>query len=276
MEMDTPRKLPRDKFSQLSQKLKDKKPLVRIKALEALVEVKHPNAFQEIVSALSDRNSTIRVTAAEGLGALKNKQGVAPLISKLTDRNYEVRMRASESLGILLAGRKSPPALIERLQDTDELVRIAAAESLRLIGDRKALPALWRAIHDRSPIVRSYVAAAIGRLGNKKDAARLEKELKHETSEVAKVGICEAIYLLGQREVLKDLLVLLQSTDYRVRCATANALYEIKADETDAKIILRALRKVLRNEPTIAAKSSIRSSLRCISQSHLPKSASAN
>jgi HEAT repeat protein len=254
------------KLSQLMKQLEDREASVRVSALESLANIDHPSVFDAVVKALSDRNSTVRVTAAEGLGQLKDKEGVPYLLDKLTDSNYEVRMRAAESLGILLKCRNSPRPLVKLLQDTDELVRITAAEVLGAIGDQKALPQLRIAIQDSSPLVRSYVAEAIGKLGDQRETVKLEKELKKETSETAKVGLYQALYTLGRPQFLQDLLSLLQSRNYKVRCATANTLSAIHINKPEVPAILNALRKALRQEPTVAARSSIRSSLRAIKQ----------
>lgn len=254
------------KLSQLLKQSQHREAALRVRALESLSKIDHPSVLVTMVRALSDRNPTVRVTAAENLGALNHVGSVPYLIKRLSDSNAEVRMRAAESLGMLLRGKSSPRALIKRLQDTDDLVGIAAAEALGLIGDRKALPALRKTLQDASPLVRSYVSEAIGKLGDLRDAARLEKDLETETSETAKVGYYHALYLLGRHSVLQELLMLLRSSDYRVRCATANTLAEIVDDESERQIIRRNLRKALRQEPTVAARSSIRSSLRHLSQ----------
>ena len=255
------------KMTQLLEQLEREDALARVHALESIVNIDHPRVFPEIVKALSDRNPNVRSTAADFLGALGNKEAVIPLINKLGDHSVEVRMRSAESLGDLLIGEKnSPSALIKALQDPNELVRIAVAESLGAIGDKRALRALWKAIHDASPLVRGYIAEAIGELGDLKDVSKLEKELKKEVSETAKVGFYHALYLLGRHSVLQDLLMLLKSRDYRVRSATANTLSAIHINKSETPVVLNVLRKALRQEPTVAARSSMRSSLLAIKQ----------
>lgn len=255
------------RFNELLHQLKQRRARDRVRALEALTKLSHPAAVQQIIKALSDKSPLVRSSAAEQLGMIGKKEAIKPLLRRLADSNSYVRSIAARSLGDLLVDQKSsPPALIKRLKDADELVRIDTAESLGAIGDRRSLPALWKAIHDASPLVRSYIAEAIGELGDKKDVAKLEKELKKETSETAKVGFYHALYLLGQHNILQDLLMLLQSSDYRVRSAAANTLSTIHSNKSETPVILNALRKALRQEPTVAARSSIRSSLRAIKQ----------
>jgi HEAT repeat protein len=254
-------------LNQLLPKLRQKRVSDRVRALESLAKIDLPRVVNEMIRALSDRSPTVRATAAEFLGSLEAKEAVRPLIGKLADSDNEVRMMAASSLGSLLMGKRSPLKLIQTLQDRDELVRIEVAESLGAIGDRRALPALWKALDDPSPLVRSYLAAAIGELGNKGDVAKLEERLKQEKFDTSKVGYYQALYRLGRHDALEALFsILLKSSDYRVRSATAKILSEVIADESNAPAILRALQKALRQEQTIAAKSSIRSSLKRVRQ----------
>jgi HEAT repeat protein len=253
-------------LSQLLDRSREGDASVRVAALEALAKIDHPCVLDIMIRALSDNNPTVRVTAVESLGTLNYKQSVPKLIDRLADSNSEVRMRAVESLGMLLSGGTSPSALIKRLQDTDRLVKVTAAEALGAVGDQKALPALRKALRDPSPLVRSYVSESIGRLGGKREIVGLETALEKEKSETAKIGFYYGLYLLGQHAMLQELLKLLQSTNYRVRCATANTLSQILGDESERELILRSLRKALRHEPTVAARSSMRSSLRRLSK----------
>ena len=230
----------------------------------------HPSVVNEVIRALSDRSPTVRGAAVECLSGLGAKEAIAPLISKLEDSDSEVRMMAASGLGDLLQGKSSPPELVRRLQDPNELVRIEAAESLGVIGDKKALPDLWKALTDSSSLVRSYVAGAIGELGSRKDIARLEEHLRDENSDTSRVGYYQALYKLGKRDALDQLLRMLShSNDYRVRCAVAKILCDSVDDKNSALNIYTALREALRLEPTTAAKSSIRSSIREIKQRFL-------
>jgi len=174
-------------------------------------------------------------------------------------------MRAAESFGVQLFGsKKSPQALVKKLQDPNELVRIEVVESLGAIGDRKVLSKLWKAMSDRSPLVRSYVAGAIGELGSKEDIRKLERNIKKERSPTAKLGYYQALYRLGKRDVFEKILSLLESRDYRLRCATANTLMACIVDASNSDIALSALRKALKAEPTIAAKSTFQACIRSI------------
>ena len=52
----------------------------------------------------------------------------------------------------------------------------------------------------------------------------IERALETETDDNARVGFADALFLLGDQRQFSELLKLLSSSDYRVRCASANAL----------------------------------------------------
>jgi HEAT repeat protein len=196
---------------------------------------------------------------------------LSSFVSELSAKSPDKRTEAAAQIGSILArAGDSPQALIRALQDRSELVRVQAAESLGLIGDRTALRALWMALRDRSGLVRSYVASAIGDLGKKKDAGRLRRALARERSSRAKVGYYAALHKLGEREAIPRLIELLRSADYRVRCAAANNLGRLVSRGREAETVSRALRAAMREEPTVAARSSFRSSLRLV-RGHLAR-----
>jgi HEAT repeat protein len=251
---------------------KRSKVLDRIRALESIGRRRGARQIGRMIEALSDRSPAVRATAAKQLGNLRDDAAVSVLTAVLTDRSYEVRMAAVKSLSKLLKGNKALPEILRLLTDRDELVRIETAEALARIGDRTALPFLWTALRDKSPLVRSYVAAAIGELGRRRDITALESEIEREVSDTVKVGILGALLMRGRKSAPGKLLALLESRDYRVRCATANTLSEIDASSETQRVVLASLQKALVQEPTVAARSSIRSSIRAIQRSSRKRS----
>ena len=172
-------------------------------------------------------------------------------------------MRAAEAFGVLSKRGKSPKRLMDLLTDKNELVRVAAVESLASIGDHRALPAVGKTLHDKSPLVRSYAAEAVGKLGSGKDTRLLTDLQQTEKDELVRVGLAKALYDLGKRDMLRELLNYLSTgQDYRTRCAAANVLAELRLNKTDKETTINTLRRVLRCEPTVATRSSIRSTLR--------------
>lgn len=234
----------------------------RIKALESMAKLDVPQTFNVIVDGLRDRIELVRVAAAEALGSRADQRAIPHLLKALADRDYEVRLTAAESLGDLISDQKSPPALVRLLEDRDALVRITAAEELEEIGDRRALPKLRQVLNDPDGLVRSYVAGAIGALGGKRDIRVLEHRLQVERSPQAKVGLLHGLYRLGKREYFPAFLKLLESKNYRVRCAVANTLPMMDLDKSAIPEARSALRRALSRETTLAAREAIRYGLR--------------
>lgn len=247
---------------QLLRQLNQGKVSERVEALSSLAKLNDPEIVPILLSQLTDKSPQVRAAASEYLGLAGDSKAIKPLVKRLNDNNSEVRRAAISSLGFLLVGQKSPRVLMEKLGDRNMLVRIETCETLGAIGDKKALPALLRALYDSSPLVRSYAAGAIGELGGQKEIGSLEERLKVEKSETAKVGIYQALYQLGRQNILPALISMLRSKDYRVRCATANILSKVVANEKTSPIILDALHGALRREPTLAGRDAIESSVR--------------
>jgi HEAT repeat protein len=168
-------------------------------------------------------------------------------------------MYVLEALGQLRGNRTKD--LTEAPNDHDDLVRIQAAEEIGRSGARRAAPSLRRALNDSSALVRSYVAAALGGIGSASDRTRLEKHLSRETSDSARLGFYEALWLLGDKTVFNDALQLLTSPDYRARSATARALFVTFLSLRTRPRIIAALRRRFAIEPTKSVRSTIRSIL---------------
>lgn len=99
---------------------------------------------------------------------------------------------------------------------------------------------------------------AIGTVGGKRAIPILEKRLSRETSDTAKVGFYQALYMLGKHEVRNDILRLSGSKDYRVRCAVVNILGKVIANSSNAQKILLFLRRWLSEERVSSVKSTLR------------------
>jgi HEAT repeat protein len=205
------------------------------------------------------KSSFVRAQAAERIGLASDPRAIPRLEKCLTDRSPEVRMRAVEALGKLTSGRHQ--ALATALKDTDELVRLQAAESIGARADGRTVSALRVAVRDDSALVRSYAAAALGRAGTRADRALLRTRVRRESSDAARLGFLEGLWLLGDRAVLGSAIQLLNSHDYRVRCATARALGGTFSNSQTQGPIITALRGRLRRERTSAVREALVDSL---------------
>jgi HEAT repeat protein len=185
------------------------------------------------------------------------------LVELLADRHREVRYEAAQALGRVLRGSgKAPAALLRAIADRDELVRVAASEAAGDIGDKRAARQLRRRLNDPSSLVRSWAASALGWLSVRGARGALMTASRRERSATARVGIYEALFRLGEPSSLQQLLALLRSKQYRVRCAVANTVADLPLDPGSKGEVRRALREALAAEQTVAATSSLKFALR--------------
>jgi HEAT repeat protein len=147
---------------------------VRLRAIYALVESRHPVAGQWIRPLLCDREAPVRSAAIVALGQLRDQDAFDALVACLAAPTSHERRNAVQALVALGDPRMREPlvyalktepwapvrgdiikalstfrddaiaidALIEALTDRDEDVRATAAVALAKMGASKALPAL--------------------------------------------------------------------------------------------------------------------------------------
>lgn len=214
---------------------------------------------------LRSRRSGDRAHAVDLIGR-KGEVGALPaILDRLHDRAGEVRMRALEAL------ERFPDVplahFMTALSDKDRLVRIQAAEALATRSDPRAVRHLRKALSDPDHLVRSYVAAAIGSLGTPADRRMLRRHLSSETSDVARLGLLEGLWLLKDRTVFDQALALLDSNDYRVRCATAAAMAATFLSETTRGRIRGALKARLVREKVLSVREALDRAVSAVSRS---------
>lgn len=222
-------------------------------------------AFSELVRKLKEPSAFERAEAAERLGAMGCAAAIPLLRNRLADKSAEVRMRVVEALGRLPG---TPTEIfIEALTDRDKLVRICAAEAMDAPRSRRAAAVLRQRLQDPSTLVRSYAAAALGRVGFRSDRSLLRKKLDLESSDVARLGLFEGLWQLRDRSALDGALQLLNSADYRVRCATAKALGTTFFSLRNRRRITVALRKRLGSDTAPAVRQALLSTLNNVERS---------
>ena len=129
---------------------------------------------------------------------------------------------------------------------------------LALIGDRGALRRIARLLSDRDPIVRSYAAGAIADLQGSAYTKRIEGALAKEKHELARVGLLEAAFRFGKRGALGELLGLLTSRDYHVRCSVANVVEFLRLTPSERALAIDALKRAARKPLVFADASTVK------------------
>jgi len=207
--------------------LVDRSPRVRSAALDVVKDENLREVEPDVLALLSDKNHAVRYTAAECLGALHEDEGIAA------------------------------SWLYPLLQDPNELVRIETLESLGRIGDKKSVPLIVKRLDDDLPLVRSYAAHFVADLGGKKYLPELAKRKTLEKDDVARVGLAYALFTLGDSEQRSVLLELLSSTNYAVRCASANSLSALDFTPAQHQAVVSALSHAAQNALAVADRSTM-------------------
>lgn len=246
----------------------------RVEALDALDRKTLPVVLDRVLANLSHRSPMVRQAAADCLGRLEVSEAASALLALLQDPDSDVRCSAAEALGSILdSSGKCPPELLALLADEDKFCRLIAVESIGMIGDRKVLDELWMRMDDTEPLVRRNIAAVIGELGRRPDRARLRRLLKEEPAEMARAGILEGLYELGETAVFSQLLQLLDSEDYLVQCFIANALGELALTPEEATAAAERLRTLRKKSISVAVKEAANAGLQGLrQQARVPKS----
>jgi len=161
----------------------------RLGIIEALGEIRNPEAVDPLVSLLKDKSNEIRWETALALGEIGDKRAVPALKEALKDQDRYVRYGAAAALetlewspssreeyALLLNGKQDWESLAEMgesavgplsisARDLETAVRIKAVKTLGKIGDQKAIPALYRALRDVDGQVRWEAVLAASRAG---------------------------------------------------------------------------------------------------------------
>jgi HEAT repeat protein len=207
----------------------------RTRAVMSLGDGDKARLEQSISRYLSDRSPRVRSAALDVVRDKELREVDASVLGLLADKSGIVRHAAVVCLGVLHEGEAVKASwLYPLLKDPVLIVRIETVESLAHIGDRAALPLIAEMLKDEDPLVRAYAARSIAELEGHMFMPAIERASKTEQDENAKVGFAEALFTLGDASQFSVLLGFLSSTDYHVRCASANALSG--ADLTSAQL----------------------------------------
>jgi hypothetical protein len=118
----------------LSAALEDPEPQVRILALRALGTLDDPLAVSSIAACLFDREIDVRLAAIDALANLEYEQATHSLAGLLSDQNPEIRHRAVNTLGEI-GGRQALAYLLQASEDPDADIRANANAILYELGD---------------------------------------------------------------------------------------------------------------------------------------------
>ena len=145
---------------------------VRLRAAEALGQLKNATAIDPLIEALkNDADCGIREMAAWALGQIDDVRSIDPLsYASVKDAEYYVREEAYDALQKNTAGgnkvdARSVDPIIGALKDEDNEVRLRAAEALGQLKNAAAVDSLIEALkNDADCRIREKAAWALGQI----------------------------------------------------------------------------------------------------------------
>ncbi|WP_198287541.1 HEAT repeat domain-containing protein [Rivularia sp. PCC 7116] len=242
---------------------KHQPPLVRSSAADALGTIgkEAKQTVPTLKEVLLDNNESkiVRLSAADALGSIGsqvkyNQDSIIALSQALKDINqhHEIRYKAADALGRIGAeDLEAISALQTTLNNKDQIIKVRskAADALGRIGaetkDKKAINILSKALQNKAQhsSVRSKIAEALGRIGASAKIAtpilsklllNNEESLEVRFKSAEALGKIAAQLEQSHSEIVRKLIVALQSESPRVRSTTAEALGRIGASARDA------------------------------------------
>ena len=162
---------------------------IRLGVMEALGEIRAPEAVQPLINALHDPDNEVRWEAALALGEIGDDRALPPLVEALKDRDRFVRYGAAVALDkfgwqpendtmhaylhlgkqewkeMVAIGEAAIEPLSVALNDHDSEIREKAVRAFGVIGSEKAIPLVYRSLSDANDNVRWNAVKAAPRVG---------------------------------------------------------------------------------------------------------------
>lgn len=174
--------------------------------------------------------------------------------------NAEIRYWVARALSLDNNISDACDILCFMVNDQDALVRLEVVDALSNQINAKAYQCLQLAVSDCDELVRAYAAYGIAYVGQHVDPFDaqyiLHQMLKCEKCDRVRVGIVEALYILGETNYLSQLLHFFDSEDYWVRCSVIHALIDI-ASLSNYTVLASFLESINLEEEVAAVKSSV-------------------
>jgi serine/threonine-protein kinase len=229
------------------------------KAVDAIIQLNHPETAKYLIEALKAENEFSRRSAVEILNAIGTTHSVKYLLEAVADEDWWVRSRASDALA-RIGGPRVVDAVLDLIKDKDENIRRAAIEILNTCRDKRAVDRLIEATRDKDWWVSERAADALAEIGDFKALpAILEMMTKNDRSLPVAIA---AAGKLGTAKILDKLLPYLQRPEKEVRVAAITAVAQLAgeqqaeavrapllqsaqgADETVQRAVTKALQKL--------------------------------
>ncbi len=210
---------------------------VQARAVDLVVQLRHPDTMKHLVNVLKDESEFARRSAVEVLNEIADQDTIKYLLIALEDGDWWVRSRASDALA-KIGGPKVMDAVLQLVGDKNENIRRAAVEILNQTKDERAVSHLITAPRDKDWWVRERAADALAEIRSEKATPALLEMLAGDARSVP--AALRALGRLGSAVVLPQLLPMLDRPEKDIRIEAVNAIGRVansgSADTVKARL----------------------------------------
>ena len=201
---------------------------VRFEIIRALVKIGDPSPAAELMSYINYNDSKVRNEAIYAIGRFRHREAVpefqrlfdkeGSLPAKLVDKPY--RAALLDALAFI-ADPATQPLFMKEKQNPDEALRLRAVEGLARLGDPALAPEISRDwLHEKAQNIKTAQTYALYRMGRKEFLDELVNRLGSR-----KTNIGARSYLLETRPGdMPELYAQTKNRDVNVREALAEIL----------------------------------------------------
>ncbi len=222
----------------LAELLNDDKNDVIRSAVNALGNIKNPEAVDILVSRIEHHDWSTRVMVCKKLVELGHPEAAQPFIEQLSDENRENRHRAAKALEEIRSPLAIPALTHAALNDESDNVREEAVEALGELRRADLIPVFSAALQDSHQDIRRQAAWALGETESQKAVAALVTALKDDDSHVRERAV-ESLGDIRTRSAVIPVITMLEDPKWTVRRECVRVLVELGDSRAVEPLILR-------------------------------------
>jgi serine/threonine-protein kinase len=222
---------------------------VQNRAVDVIIQKRHPDTLRHLVEVLKDESDFARRAAVEVLNEIGDQNSIKDLLSALGDGDWWVRARATDALA-RIGGPRVIDAVLRLINDEDESIRRAAVEILNSTKDERAVKHLIAATEDEDWWVRERAADALGEIGDPRAIPALVEMLAGEPRSIP--AAARALGKVAGDEALPHLKPLLDHKDKEVRIEAMKALAEAADPAESDELVARIARESGSRDPAVS------------------------
>ena len=155
---------------------------------------------------------TDRVVTAENLGTSRSSLNEEELLEALSDPSFNVRYEAIISIARTRPSPRLVAALVAILEGEEAELSVAAAWALSRMNAQEGIAPLRRAMSSRYPLLRARSARALAMLGDREVVPEMLSRFQQGREE-ERIAFAAALGALQATEATADLLAYLQTID---------------------------------------------------------------